>query len=188
MGSARFTVEHALKMGWIKPAAPLPRAQVPSPPDLPAPAQRLAELQRELRDQRFTASGKKRRMDREGEEQVSVIEQFDLEFPHLAKRLFHVANGGKRTRLERHLMVKQGVRRGVPDLVLPVPKSGFHGLYVEMKAAKPHSAPVTDEQNDWIDFLREQGYCAEVARGGAQAMDIIRRYLDPRTPASHVGE
>lgn len=186
MTSPRYSVEYAIKKGWIKAGEPLPKV-APAVTALAPAAARLAQIEREMRDSRQTSEGRKRPSDHEGEAQISVIEQFDLEFPVFSGRLFHVANGGKRTRYERHLMVKQGVRRGVPDLVLPVPRAPFHGLYVEMKAPKPYRSEVSDVQNDWITFLRGQGYCAEVARGGVEAMDIIRRYLHSEVPVSPTG-
>lgn len=171
--SLRFSIEEAVKRGWIKPDAAAPQARGQSPSG-PAPQDRLAQ---KLKAVGIDLSSKKRRVDREGNAQTLVIQEFDLAYPKFAGRLFHVANGGKRTRLERHLLVKQGVRKGVPDLVLPVPVTPYHGLYIEMKAEKPHASPVSDDQDDWITFLISQGYFATVCRGSHEAMDIIRHYL-----------
>lgn len=171
--SLRFSIEEAVKRGWIKPDAVAPKVRAPGA-SAPASQDRLV--------QRLKAAGvglpaKKRRVDREGNAQTLVVQEFDLAYPKFAGRLFHVANGGKRTRLERHLLVKQGVRKGVPDLVLPVPVSPHHGLYIEMKAEDPYASPVSDAQDDWIAFLVSQGYFATVCRGSQEAMDIIRHYL-----------
>lgn len=183
MGSARFSVQEAIKRGWLKQdvCATTSLAPARAAPRPGSAAARLAEIEREVSSSHNRKPS--RRIDREGNAQTSVIDQFDLEFPALSGRLFHVANGGKRTRTESYYLRRQGVRKGVPDLVLPVPMGSYHGLYVEMKAEKPHSSQVTEDQDDWIGFLNAQGYFATVARGALEAMDIIRRYLKAQDPA-----
>src|SRR5258708_28878848 len=47
--------------------------------------------------------------------------------------LFHPANGGKRSAFVGAQMKALGVKRGVLDLLLPVPAFGRHGLAIEMK-------------------------------------------------------
>jgi hypothetical protein len=69
-----------------------------------------------------------------------------------------------------------GMKRGVPDVCLPVPRGGFHGLYVEMKRVK--GGRPSPEQLWWRDKLREQGYRAEICCGWEDAVRVIREYLE----------
>jgi hypothetical protein len=97
--------------------------------------------------------------------------------------LYSVPNGGARSATTAALMRAEGVRRGVPDLVLPVARGGHFGLYVEMKRPGRHST--TREQREWIAGLIEQGYRAVVCVGWDAAREEIVRYLDqPRTVAA----
>lgn len=52
-------------------------------------------------------------------------------------------------------MRSEGLKSGVPDLCLPVARSGYHGLYIELKAGK--NKP-TDNQLAWLEVLEAQGY------------------------------
>ena len=55
------------------------------------------------------------------------------QYPEL-ELLYHVPNGGKRDKATAAVLKRQGVKAGVPDLVLPVARCGYHGLYIELKA------------------------------------------------------
>ena len=50
------------------------------------------------------------------------------QYPEL-ELLYHVPNGGKRDKATAAVLKRQGVKAGVPDLVLPVARCGYHGLY-----------------------------------------------------------
>ncbi len=67
------------------------------------------------------------------------------------------------------------IRSGFPDINLPVPRGGYHGLYIELK--RRSGGKVSPDQQWWLDKLRGQGYYADVARGAEEAKDIILRYL-----------
>lgn len=90
--------------------------------------------------------------------------------------LHHIPNGGYRQKATAARMKAEGVKAGVPDLCLPVPAHGFHGLYIEMKK-RDHSNGLSRLQRDWIENLRDQGYKAEVAFGADEAIKIICDYL-----------
>lgn len=68
-----------------------------------------------------------------------------------------------------------GARRGIPDLFLPVPSGGFHGLYIEMKRLK--KGVVSPEQKEWISALKAMGYQAQVCKGHESAIEVIKQYL-----------
>ena len=88
--------------------------------------------------------------------------------------LFHIANentaGIKWGVRNRQL----GVKSGVPDLMLPIPAGGYHGLFVEMKTRR---GKVSDNQQRWIDALNAFGYRAVVCYGWEAARDEIESYL-----------
>lgn len=90
--------------------------------------------------------------------------------------LHHVPNGGFRQKGTAARMKSEGVKAGVPDLCLPVPAHGFHGLYIEMKK-RDHSNGLSRMQRHWIEMLRDQGFKAEVAYGCDEAIRIICEYL-----------
>lgn len=95
-------------------------------------------------------------------------------YPELAM-LYAIPNGGKRAIKTAVALKKQGVKRGVPDMCLPVARGGYHGLYVELKRQK--GGTVSDEQREWIAALNTQGYKAIICHGAEEAIEQIRGYL-----------
>lgn len=72
-------------------------------------------------------------------------------------------------------MKRCGVISGVPDLCIPLPSGPYHGLYIELKRIR--GGIVSDTQLEWIKYLHEQNYYAEIVRGCDEAKEIILRYL-----------
>ena len=121
----------------------------------------------------------------EDAEQIALFEWARLAqgtHPELAL-LLHIPNGGSRHKLEAVKLKRLGVRPGVPDLFLPVPRHGLSGLWIEMKreALRPKTPKgrggVSDEQGWWLKELWKRGYQASVAWGFEEAREIIERYL-----------
>ena len=122
----------------------------------------------------------KRRLPTEGEEQARLFSwcrMHEREWPELAL-LFHVPNGGSRKKAEAGRFKAEGVRAGVPDLMLPVARGDKHGLFIELK--RLDGGRVRPEQKAWMDKLREQGYEAVVCRGWEGASEALVRYLGGR--------
>jgi hypothetical protein len=122
-------------------------------------------------------STRARPVDREGLEQAALIKELELCLPAVAALIYHVPNGGHRHKLVAIKLKGQGVKAGVPDLVLPMARGGYFGLYIEFKATPPGAAPVSASQHAWIRRLNDQGYLAIVCRGHFDAMEQIRAYL-----------
>ncbi|MGA9222390.1 MAG: VRR-NUC domain-containing protein [Pseudomonas graminis] len=116
-------------------------------------------------------------VDREGLEQAALIKELELSLPAVAALIYHVPNGGHRHKLVAIKLKGQGVKAGVPDLVLPMARGGYFGLYLEFKATAPNDAAVSASQHAWIRRLNDQGYLAIVCRGHFDAMEQIRAYL-----------
>lgn len=116
-------------------------------------------------------------VDREGLEQAALLKELALRYPAAARLIYHVPNGGHRHKMVAIKLKAQGVRAGVPDLVLPMARGGYFGLYIEFKAMPPFDAEVSPSQHAYIQALNEQGYLAVVCRGHIDALEAIRAYL-----------
>ena len=116
-------------------------------------------------------------MTREDSEQIAVMDwslAVRQKYPEL-RLLYHVANERKCTPAEGAFMKHKGVKRGVPDLCLPVPRGKYHGLYIELKAPGGHAS---EDQKWWMKELEMQGYVAAVCIGWRAAADLIESYLN----------
>lgn len=89
--------------------------------------------------------------------------------------LYAVPNGGPRSIVAAAKLKAEGVKPGVPDLVLPVPAMGFAGLYVEMKTK---DGTVRPEQKAWIAALQEAGHRVEVCRSIEAAIAVLREHAE----------
>lgn len=75
--------------------------------------------------------------------------------------------------------------RGYPDLLILEPKSGYHGLFIELKKEgtkilNKAGKPATDhiqEQQDCMSLLAEKGYYCAFAVGFDAAKNVIDKYL-----------
>ena len=67
------------------------------------------------------------------------------------------------------------LRKGFPDLNLPVPRGIWHGLYIELK--KKSSGRLSGDQIWWINQLTEQGYYACTCRGEEAAKRLLIEYV-----------
>ena len=94
--------------------------------------------------------------------------------------LFAIPNGGDRNKIVAARLKAEGVKPGVPDLMLPVARHDCHGLFLELKRPKSNSKTagiIADNQQKWSDTLRLQGYGACSCVGWEQARDVLLRYL-----------
>lgn len=101
----------------------------------------------------------------------------------VADYLLAIPNGGKRSSAREGARLKaEGVKPGVSDLLLPLRRGGYAGLWLELKA--PGKKPTT-AQTEWIDRMNAAGYFATWCDDWAQAAAVITEYLNgqPRPKA-----
>ncbi len=114
---------------------------------------------------------------REAEEQSALFSWAQLmynKYPEL-ELMYHIPNGGKRSKVEAARLKAQGVKAGVPDICLPVARGGYHGLYIELKRVQGGRASAG--QKEWIPKLQRQGYLAVICRGWSAAANVIIEYM-----------
>lgn len=113
----------------------------------------------------------------EEDEQIALFRWAEFaraKYPEL-KYLHHIPNGGKRTKVEAARFRAGGVKSGIPDICLPVPRGGWHGLYIELKRK---GNTTTRNQDDWLAFLDSQGYRVAICYSWSSASEIIIKYLE----------
>lgn len=152
----KVSYEEALARGWISPEH-LPKKSAAS---------------------QKRAATTKQRKEAEGEEQAQLVAWFEATYPEWGTLLIHIPNGGSRKNaFEGWRLKQQGVRAGVSDLLLPVARGGFFGLWLEFKAAPPNDAAVSPPQREWVERMRSQGYQARVVLGVVAAQAALAEYL-----------
>jgi len=105
----------------------------------------------------------------------SLVEFWRGRFPSMAS-LFAIPNGGFRHKATAAALQRQGVRAGVPDMFLPVPRATFHGLWIELKRFREGVA--SEAQAGWLTYLESVGYRAVVCWGWRAAWEEICEYLN----------
>ena len=91
--------------------------------------------------------------------------------------LYHIVNEGKRSLAEGAKLKREGLRKGIPDLALPVPSAcgNYCGLYIEMKT---ESGIVSEDQKKVIGNLRKYGNRVVVCRTAKKALHVIMEHLN----------
>lgn len=102
-------------------------------------------------------------------------------------RLHAIANGGKRDKVTAGMLKAEGVKRGVPDVFLPVPiiaqPTPYCGLYLELKRPKAEgqaAGSTSTEQDGWIGYLRSVGYAVSVVFNWRDAAKEVQSYMEHR--------
>lgn len=95
------------------------------------------------------------------------------QYPEL-NLMFAIPNGGARNIVVAKKLKAEGVKRGVPDIFLPVPRGTHAGLFIEMKAGKNK---LTLEQKEWAQGLLSMGYHVVLCYSWEEAVEIIKTYL-----------
>ena len=134
---------------------------------------------------------RKRPVDWEGNEQAVLIrwllgEKMRGELVgQLYDAIYHVPNGGQRSKATGAAMKRQGVKSGVSDLVIMDARGGWHGLYMEFKASPPHTAALAESQHEWLARAEKNGYCAVLAVGLEEAKRVLDQYACMGPSYSH---
>lgn len=90
------------------------------------------------------------------------------------KFMYSTLNGERMTIRRAVRASRAGMKRGVPDIVLPVARNGFHGFYAELKAG--YNKP-TEDQKEYLEFLKSEGYHADWYKGSGAVISAIESYL-----------
>lgn len=113
----------------------------------------------------------------EGDEQRKLFDWADIASNLLKYEgldlMFHIPNEGKRSRYSGGKLKSEGLKRGVVDVCLPVPRGKYHGLFFEMKY---NNNKLTYEQKKFLRGVKAQGYATWVCYSAEEAIELITQY------------
>lgn len=89
--------------------------------------------------------------------------------------LYHIPNEGQRNSATGARMRAEGLKCGVPDICLPIPRGGFCGLYIELKRTK--GGKTTGAQEEWLEGLAQAGHYTALCKGADEAIAVLQKYL-----------
>ena len=110
----------------------------------------------------------------EHEEQVSLLSQKGCH-----PMLYSIPNGARTSISVAKRLKAEGLKKGVPDLILPIARLGYHSLYIEMKRHKPRGT-TSKEQKVWHKALAKEGHLVYVCYGGEAAWTVLNNYINSK--------
>lgn len=102
----------------------------------------------------------------------------------------HVPNGGQRNAIVAAKLKGQGVKPGVPDILVfdgilfGHPLTGlaeaYKGLAIELKNGK--AGRISPAQHEWMDAMLDRGWRVEVCRSLDEVLDLLRECYPHKFP------
>lgn len=89
--------------------------------------------------------------------------------------IIHIPNEGKRSISYGKKLKDMGMRKGVSDLFIAVPKHGYGGAWIELKS---YNGKLTKDQEDFMNLMANNNYYTAVCWSIESAMKIISMYFD----------
>lgn len=102
-----------------------------------------------------------------------AVMQYVNVHPILKKCVIHIPNEGKRTLTYGKHLKDMGMRRGVSDLFIAMPRHGFNGAWIELKS---HTGILSKNQRDFLNDMADMNFFTNVSRSVDAALEIIQWY------------
>jgi hypothetical protein len=96
------------------------------------------------------------------------------EYPEL-EWLFAIPNGGLRNVVVAMQLKREGVKKGVPDIMLPVANGNYYGAFIEMKFGKNKMTP---EQIAFKAHCEQHGYFFACCYSWVEARYALVQYIE----------
>ena len=101
----------------------------------------------------------------------------------LKRFCWHTANERRCSLQEGRLLKRKGVRAGVFDTTIAIPRGPYHGMYHELKFG--NNKP-TDKQLEFAEDMTSQGYYCSWSVGFEASKKVIEWYLSLEKPSSTI--
>lgn len=98
-----------------------------------------------------------------------------LHFTHKGVLCYAIPNGAFTTKTTARKLVAEGLKRGLPDLCIPMARGGYHALYIEMKNGKV--GRLSEHQKEMIARLQLLGNKVVICRSLNDFIREVENYL-----------
>lgn len=113
----------------------------------------------------------------ESQLQRACLKLFQYQHPGLARLMFNVPNGAKRSASQSRIVLSEGLVAGVSDLIFLKPNHEFSALCIEFKTEKGKQ---TDLQKSWQELAEQYGNKYVICRSLDEFMSEVDKYLNPQ--------
>lgn len=121
----------------------------------------------------------------ESASQTSCVRWFRTVFSRYVKHLFSIPNGAiigghvtkKGFPVMAAILKGEGMTEGVADLMLALPRGGFHGMFIEMKTPVGSLSP---DQRDFLELMASVGYAVAVFKSQNDFENDVTAYMEKR--------
>lgn len=106
-----------------------------------------------------------------------LVLKYVADHPYLKKyikHILHFPNEGKRSVSYGRMLKSLGMRKGVVDLFIAVPKHGYGGAWIELKSTDGN---LTKEQIEFLFDMKQQNFFTTATWSVKESIDIIEWYL-----------
>jgi len=112
-------------------------------------------------------------------EQIDSIKLYNWirSMPEVEPYAFHIGNERQCHPNEGRILKRMGIKSGVSDYFIGIPAAQYHGLFLELKVG---SNQPSENQQKFLDDMRDQGYMSVCVWGYESARIIIETYLEMR--------
>lgn len=106
--------------------------------------------------------------------QINIMKWMAYQYPDAEKHTYHFANERKCSIKTGWTLKKMGVKRGVSDLFVSIPRHGKNGLWLEIKVNRNNPTP---EQKEFMEKQFKNGFAVACCWEFESVKKIIDNYL-----------
>ena len=110
--------------------------------------------------------------------QVAIFEWarlYEMQYPDLWLLHGSIMGGTGISPAILNKLKKAGMKKGKPDINLPVGRGGYLGLWIELK--RKGGPNPTQDQVDWLIRLSDAGHYCVCCKGSDAAISVLKAYI-----------
>lgn len=113
----------------------------------------------------------------EDADQMNCTSWIEYQYPQYSRLYWHTVNESNMPVQGRVKAAKKGLKPGVSDIMFMVKRGKYSGLVVELKRKDRTKSKISDDQDEFLFEMSEQGFYCAVCYGFEQFQKCVKEYL-----------